>query len=615
MLRLHPLLRDRAVVQADVPLLVCGTALPHVAVAVSVGDRRLCAVADDAGRWSIEAPAIPAGTRFDLSITSGNECVRASDLVAGDVWLCAGQSNMEWELKRLPHARDDIESANDPDIRFFHVDHARAPRPIDTAGGEWRPGTRDHVGDCSAVAWYFARKIRRYTDRPIGVVISCVGGTSILSWMPNEILSRRSAYAECVADLEKIRPPKKSVNPHPHPFLLRSAHTQDWESPSFDDRMWATLRVPGQWQRQGWRFNGAVWYRTRVRLPEEWIGRTLTLNLGIVDDFDEAFVNGERVGGHGPENPLAYKTPRVYAVRKELTQTGVLVIAVRVFDQWGEGGILSPGWLSPEDDPACALPLPSLWFARAEQELPWRMGWVPPAPSELYNAMLHPLAPYPLRGALWYQGESDVRRARFYRDLLADFINGLRAAWRNPHLPICVVQLAGYMPTVPFPMESDWAELRDAQWRVARELPNVGLISAIDVGDPFDFHPLQKQPVGERLADWALSTQYGRADHPWRHPEFQSMDTAATYVRIRVAHAQGTLRTIDGQPPRGFELAGPNCVWLRADADIVNGACIVVRHPSISTPIGARYAWQANPDANVVGGHGLPLLPFRVPCP
>ncbi|MCS6772187.1 MAG: hypothetical protein NZ740_09215 [Kiritimatiellae bacterium] len=611
MLRLHPLLQDHAIIQADRPLEIRGLGRPRESIEVSLGRHRTRVTAGEDGRWTVEFPAVPAGEELDLTASGASETVEARRLLAGDVWLCSGQSNMEWQLELLPHARSDVESANDPWTRFFVVERSNERTPVDSVRGQWRHGVRDHVGKCSAVAWYFAQRVRRETGRPVGLIVSAWGGTSILAWMSLETLKQRSEYASHVAEYEAARSTHERVNMSPHPYFPRLPEAAGWEDPDFDDRLWQTLRVPCPWQQQGWYFNGVVWYRVRIRLPEEWIGRPLTLNLGVVDDFDETYVNGERVGGLGPECPEAYKTPRCYPVPASLTQGGTLVIAVRVFDHWGEGGMMTPGNLHPEGRPDEAIPLPSIWIAKPEAELRWRTGSIALAPSELYNGMIHPLIGYPLRGVLWYQGESDVRRAQRYRKLLPDFIASIRSAWNDPRLPFGLVQLASYMPTQPVPVESEWAELREAQWLTSRELSDIGLISAMDLGDALDVHPGRKQPVGERLAGWALAAVYSRADIDWRHPEWESAETGGRSILLRFRYCGAGLRTTDGAAPRGFQIAGSNRTWKWALARVAAPNAIAVHHPDISDPVAVRYAWQSNPDANVVGANGLPLLPFR----
>lgn len=611
MIQLHPLWRTGAIFQADRPVVVSGYADPGAAVSIRFGNHRAETVATADGKWACSFPPFPAGARAELAVRSGNEGADAADLLAGDVWLCSGQSNMEWQLELLPHAKGDIESANDPALRFFTVERANEREPITTADGRWRPGTAEHVGACSAVAWYFARRVREATGRPIGLVVSAWGGTSILAWMPLPVLGSRPEYAAYLAEFEAAGPKHERVNMSPHDFFPTRPHCLLWKERNFDDSHWSTLNVPGTWQQQGWTFNGPVWYRARIRLPEEWRNRRLTLNLGVIDDFDEAFVNGERVGGLGPERPDAYKTTRLYDVPGHLTADGELVIAVRVFDHWGEGGIMTAGSLYPKEAPESAIPLPNIWRAQAEEQLRWRTGALTLAPSELYNGMIHPLTGYPLRGVLWYQGESDVSRAQRYRLLLPDLIAAWRKAWGDPKLPFGLVQLAGYQPPREEPGESDWAELREAQWLAFERVSGVGLISAVDLGDPMNIHPEHKKPVGERLANWALSESYGLPGFRWRHPIVRSAEIAPPAVYIYVACAQGVLRAADEAPLRGFQIAGADRRWRWAQARFVGPATVEVSHPEVPAPAAVRYGWQGYPNGNIVDADGLPLLPFR----
>jgi sialate O-acetylesterase len=256
------------------------------------------------------------------------------------------------------------------------------------------------------------------------------------------------------------------------------------------------------------------------------------------------------------------------------------------------------------------------WHYRVESALELRSaaGGQPIGPCELYNAMIHPLLPFPICGALWYQGESNADRADQYRTLLPTMISAWRSAWNHTTFPFYIVQLANFQPPAEYPGESTWAELREAQALAQTALPEVYTISAIDVGDAYDIHPTDKQSVARRLAHAALATHYGR-DLPWRHPSLKRATFSGAQVRIELADARGL--HVRGEKILGFALCGEDRKWHWGDARLETPAspsaspAIVVTSPAVPHPIALRYAWHENPPSTLFNAAGLPVLPFR----
>ncbi len=608
MLVLHSLLKDHAVVQADRPIRISGRSRPGAPVEIRLAAAVLQTAADAAGAWSCEFPARPAGESFDLEVASENERLTRRDMITGEVWLCAGQSNMDYPLSMIKGTESDIARADDPLIRYFTVPQVKSDTPSRSVDGQWVQVHPDNAGAASATAWYFASALRSVLDVPVGVVVAAWGGSSILSWTPadgfagrpeNDVYVR-TAIGEYVSDGDE-----------PHPFVPRTAAADGWERPDFDDRKWDTLLVPGYWQEQRWWISGAVWYRTHVDLPECWRGRALTLDFGPVDDFDDTYANGVRIGGLGEEMSDAYLKPRHYRVPPELTRADRLTLAVRVFDRGWVGGILGAGYLRLEDKPSEWLALPMAWRVRAELSMPMRTPQGMIMPGNMYNGMIHPLTGFPIRGFLWYQGEADTTRAQRYRRLLPDFITSWRRAWGQPAAPFGVVQIASFTATKPEPVEDDWAELRDAQRLAAHTVHGVGLVSALDLGEADDIHPRHKRPLGERLATWALADVYRTGLPPWGHPDFAEALPMDDRIRLRFARVTGTLRTRDGGPARGFQIAGADRCWVWAETTFTGPDTVDAQHPHGLRPLAVRYAWQCNPVANVIDDRDLPVLPFR----
>ena len=607
MLKLHGLLSDHAVFQRGKEIVVSGKASPGSVVGARFLDEDLTATADAAGDWSVAFAAREAGGPHEFSVECDGHALRRTDWMIGEVWLCSGQSNMEWTLAMIPGGENDIACADSPGVRCFTVPRIPAEEPAEHTDGRWEVASPETAGSFSAVAWFFARELSASLGCAVGVIVPAFGGTRIASWLPAAVLAARPEYAPffvetSLADAEELQP---------HKDAGRDGSSIGWELASLDDQDWQRLQVPGFWQEQGWQLNGAVWYRQLVGIPDGWRGRELILRFGACDDFDMTFVNGVRVGGIGPGTPGAYATPREYPVPPELTRDGTLVIAVRIFDEWGFGGIVRSASLRPTDSAEEVLSLEGEWRARVETAYPLRTSSRPIPAAVLYNGMICPLRKAALRGFLWYQGESDVERAGLYRQLLSDLIVSWRKDWNDPGLAFGIVQLANYKAPEPHPGESDWAELREAQLKVSCSIPNAGMAVTIDTGEVDNIHPRLKRPVGERLAHWALTEVYDRPEEsrisPF--PDKHWIDGNSVYVRF--LHAGAGLRSRDSAPLTAFQIAGADRKWMWAEAQITAPDTIRVIAQNMAAPVAVRYGWQNNPNCNLENPSGLPASPFR----
>lgn len=601
MLTLHPLFGPNAILQADRPIVITGTAPVEARVVARFAGMVGTATASASGEWSVTLPAQPAGGPHRLVVESEQERIESPNVLLGEVWLCSGQSNMEWTLAMLRQPEPAFAPAHD--IRCFMVPRQAAASPQALADGVWREADVTNLEHLSAVAYYFAQRLHLALNRPVGIVVAALGGSAIAAWLPRETLERRSEYEPLLQSV--VTPAFKA-----HLWQPRSGATQGWESDTFEDAAWDELPVPSHWQKHGMRHNGAVWYRRTVPLPPGWARRDLLLEFSACDDFDETFVNGQLVGATGPEDPNAFATPRHYAIPASLATGGSVTIAVRVFDSWGDGGLCGNVCLRPMDGREPPLSLNGPWKARVEVALPLRSaGLVPPA--GLYNAMIHPLVRCSFRGVLWYQGESDTSRAALYRLLLSDLIEAWRSALGDPQRPFGIVQLPNYRTRSDVPTESDWAELRDAQLLAARSLPATGLVVTIDLGESDNVHPTRKQPVGDRLARWALATIHGLAPEPWSGPIAIDHWRDGRGYRVRFAHVGRGLRTRAGAALEGFQIAGADRKWVWAEARLVAPDIIHLEAAEIAEPIAVRYAWQDNPPCTLENSDGLPASPFR----
>ena len=383
-----------------------------------------------------------------------------------------------------------------------------------------------------------------------------------------------------------------------------------WTVTDFEDSAWKTMRVPGLMQEQGLKgFNGIVWFRKTIDIPAKWEGKELTLNVGVIDDNDFTYFNGVQVG-----HTEGWMSPRSYKIPKELVKSGKAVIAVRVMDTGGTGGINgSPESISLHRSQLDAIPLAGDWKYQISlnikdiPQMPVNTANEPNIPGFLFNAMLNPLIPYSIKGAIWYQGEANTGQAYQYRELMPLMIKDWRDRW-GYDFPFYMVQLASFTAQQTAPVDATWAELREAQTRTLH-LANTGMAVTIDIGDAFDIHPKNKQEVGRRLALAARAQTYGEKI-PYSGPMYDTYQMEGNKIRIYFKHTDGRLKTANNEVIKGFTIAGVDHKFHWADA-VIEGNTIVVSSPEVAFPIAVRYAWADNPICNLYNGANLPASPFR----
>lgn len=617
--RLAGVFGDHMVLQRGLPIPVWGTAAPGEQVEVAMGQVRRRARAGADGHWSLRLPALAAGGPHDLR--AGSSVLR--DVLIGDVWLCAGQSNMEWTLAQSRDAASEIAAADAPSVRHVKIAHsARLLPQTDVDAAPWHPAQPAHVGDFSAVGWYFAQRLHTELGVPIGLVNNSWGGSHIETWTS----ARTALRDDDLAPLVRARPRDESAfvatlrerlaaiarawqGALP---LWEGRGAAPWSAPDVDDAHWPTLEAPRVWEQQGLAgFDGTVWYRKRVTLTAEQARGEATLELGMIDDCDETWVNGRPVG-----RTCGWDTPRRYRLPAGTLQAGENVVAVRVLDTGGAGGFHGRPETMQLRTADGTLALHGRWQARVESPLAKSGPDANDLPTLAFNGMAHPLTRLPVRGVIWYQGESNVPRAARYATAFERLIGDWRAHWREragvTDLPFLYVQLAAFLPLADNTLQgSRWAELRDAQ-RQALRVEGTGMVVATDVGDANDIHPRDKRPVGERLARVALRRVYGHAALEDSGPVFRtSRALPAGRIELRFDHAAGLAARGGGSAVRGFALAGADRRFVEAQARIENGR-VIVWSDAVSEPQAVRYGWVDNPEqSNLVNADGLPASPFR----
>ena len=635
-LRLPSFIGEGMVIQQNRDFRLAGEGRPGAEVTVRLEESVSSTRVGENGAWSTAVPVPPAGGPYSLTVTSGAEQLRFEDVLVGEVWLCSGQSNMEWEVQNSDAADSPMNRDVARRIRLFEVPRTTAAEPAEELGGKWTEATMETRSTFSAVAWHFGHAIAAARDVPVGLIQSAWGGTRIEAWMPESSLRE---FPELDPWLEGDLAMVRDLDPSVYNEMTEQAKEVRFLSdpgnrgllfgyhlPELEDTDWKKMNLPGTLEDKGLPVDGAFWFRREVSLPAEWSGKELVLELGRIDDFDQTYVNGHKVGGTSKGNPQnAHAVPRSYAISPGLLEQeeNTLTIAVRVFDHYGKGGFTGPPSdmrLYPKNgDVASGIPLAGEWKMSMEMEvldqrndndsLLRHLPSNPNRPAVLFNGMIHPLLSFPVRGVLWYQGESNSGAPELYAKLFPEMIRSWRTAWQNQSMPFLYVQLANFKDRQTEPSEGGWARIREAQ-QAALALPKTAEAVIIDAGEADDIHPRDKKTVGHRLALQARAMVYGE-DLPHSSPYYEGHDIRGDEVHLSVRPTYGGLRTSDHGEPVGFAIRGSGGEWRWAEARIKDETTIIVRHPEVETPEAVRYGWADNPVGNVVNEAGLPLSPFR----
>jgi sialate O-acetylesterase len=611
-----PMFGDNMVLQRGKPNTIWGWAKPGQEVRVEIAGHTARTVTDADGRWQVRIQPPEPGGPYKLKI-EGAETVEFHEVLVGDVWLCGGQSNMELGLARTRNGADEIRAANHPEIRLFKVQTHIAYSPSQVLHGRWRVCSPDSVaadGGFSAVAYFFARRVQEDIHVPIGLVDDCLGGTPAEAWTSPETLRWFKEFQAPLAEMDRLR---AKGGPEYGNYIMHWYDDYDlgskgkWEAVDFDDSSWRTVQILGGFQELGVPDAPAVcWFRKEITLPDPLPGGKATIKLGVVERMDTTYVNGQWVGASA-----WVENPRAYDLKAGILKPGTNLVAVRVFKTKPDGGFMTKAdGLQVVLGDGTVIPLAGEWKgqisvdARPPHPLPMGFENWPVIPSVLYLGMLEPVAPLAITGAIWYQGEANADRAYQYRTLLPAMIGDWRKLFGQGDFPFYIVSLPAFMQHQDEPVESAWAELREAQALTARNVPNSGLAVTIDTGEPDNIHPKDKEIVGERLALVALAKQYGEKI-PCEGPTFRSVGHQRGALELHFDHTDGGL-VVKGDQPGEFAIAGKDHKWYRADASI-KGDTIVVSSPMVPEPEAARYAWQSFPVANLYNGAGLPMAPFR----
>ncbi len=599
---------------------------------------------NDDGLWKTKIKTLKAGGPYEVKVKIGDSTIVYKNVMLGEVWLCSGQSNMEMPLEGWPpqsviqNSAEEIKNANYPDIRLFNVTRAVSNKPEFNCAGKWTECDSQTAAKFSAAGYFFGREIYKNIKVPVGLISSPWGGTPIEAWISREYLGKLDQYKPVIEKIASMDTEVKKLIDwiHSHPVIDVSSKDVEhkWENlefddsscskPEFNDENWKTMKLPVYWESAAiGNFDGIVWFRKKVEIPKEWIGKDLVVELGPVDDMDRSYVNGTLIGGI--EKNGFWQQPRVYDVPKELVKDSVLSIAVRVMDIGGGGGIWgnnvkmkihpkgSEENISLAGDwkylPTAEFISDKFYVYKVEgQEFNSRpkssIDISPNTPTMLYNGMIAPLVSYGIRGSLWYQGETNVGQPDNYKILFPLMIKNWRDNWGEGDFSFYFVQIA------PF----DYGEsarsyiIREAQF-LTLSVPNTGMAVTLDIATVKNIHPPDKQDVGKRLALWALAKNYNKKII-YSGPLYKAVKIVKNKAVLSFDEAGTGLIFKESGGETNFLIAGKDKKFFKAEVK-VDGKKLIVFSPEVKQPAAVRYEWNNEGEATLFNKEQLPASIFK----
>jgi sialate O-acetylesterase len=609
-LKLPQIFSDHMVLQREKPLKIWGWADAGEAIRVEFNGQTVKTKANKSGAWLVELKPMSHGGPYQMLVIGKSGKITLQNVLIGDVWLGSGQSNMEWVMSNTSNAQKEIAAANYPKIRLFTVEKVISYSPEkDISGGPWLECNPQNVQFFSAVAYYFGRKLHEEIDVPIGLINSSWGGTKVEPWISWEMMQFEAEYSHIKPeDHAKVAAENKKNTARYEAAVKEDKGTKEkWFDPNVNATGWKKIPVPAEWGSTGLgNADGVVWFRKDVEVSQP--DGSWKLSLGPIDDADVTYVNGTQIGSMS-----IWNQERVYSLPQGIIKSGKNTIVIKVTDYQGGGGLTGKPEQVFLSNGGQEIPLSGEWSYRTDA-LTSEFGIKDVGPnsfgSVLYNAMIAPIVQFPIRGVIWYQGESNTYAAYKYRRLFPTLIKDWRSKW-GYELPFLWVQLANYMKPSEVPSESSWAELREAQ-HMTLSLPKTGEAVIIDIGEADDIHPRNKKDVGIRLALAALHLEYGK-QIPYSGPEFKEMKIEGNRVVLSFEHVyQGLVANNDKYGHvRGFTIAGADKKFRWAKGYIQDNN-VILYNEEVPNPVAIRYAWADNPDdANLYNSAGLPASPFR----
>ena len=610
---------DNMVLQRNSPIPVWGTAKANEKITVSFNKQVKQTKADKNGKWMVKLDYETAGGPYNLKI-KGSNLIEFKNVLVGEVWICSGQSNMEMPVGKpkewgISNFEEVTAAANYPMIRLIKIDREinSMPQTNVNSSKSWQVCDPSTVGEFTAVGYFFAKSIYEKLKIPVGIISSNWGGTNIETWISREAFESSDEYKEMIARMPKVNLDsiaKLKVSGFSKRIeglqgsKINTAAASAFHKSTYDDSKWPELNEPEIWEEQSLgEFDGVVWLRKSITLSTADSKKSAILELSKIDDEDTTYINGIKVGSSN-----SWDAKRKYTIPVGVLKEGTNIIAVRVVDNGGGGGIYGDA-----DDLKLTLdetiiPLSGKWKFQVESIK--KLTNENSLPSLCYNAMINPLIPFAFQGVLWYQGESNAPRAYQYRTAFPLLINDWRQKWNKPNFPFYFVQLATYKTSGNSNEGCDWAELREAQ-TLTLKVPNTGMAVTTDIGNPYDIHPGNKLDVGKRLAALALNNTYN-IPTVCNGPKYKSMEINGATIVVSFENTGAGLSTPDKYGYiKGFEIAGKDQVFHYAKAFIQDNK-VILSSVEVSNPVAVHFSWIGDAsDSNLFNKEGFPAVPFR----
>lgn len=615
-IKLPKLISDGMVLQHSQKLKIWGWAAPNEKVSLLFDGKTYTVKANTNGDWIINLPAHKAGGPYSMAFTASNK-VTVNNILFGDVWLCSGQSNMELGMNRLMDTYPQEATASNPNIRQFLVPDVynfKAPQ-TDVPSGNWQEVTPKTIGDFSGVAYFFACKLYKEYQIPIGIINAALGGSPAKAWISEKGLKNFPDYLQEAQNFKddaliaSTETQNNKINTDWYNELNKNdtGLKQGWKASNFNDSSWENMQVPGYWaSTKTVAVNGAVWFRKTINVPARMANLPAKLILGRIVDADSVFVNDVFVGTTSYQYP-----PRKYELKSSVLKPGNNTIAIRVISNSGNGGfVLDKDYklVAGKD----TINLAGTWkykLGYAQQAIKPTV-FVRWKPTGLYNAMIAPLQNYTIKGTLWYQGESNTSKPTEYADLMKSLITEWRAGFEQD-FPFIIMQLPNFMEEKPNPGDSNWAVLRDQQSNLL-SVKNTAMAVGIDLGEWNDIHPVNKKDVGERLALQAEKLVYGNKKVVASGPTVKSIRKDGNKVIVTFNNVGSGLAVKGNEVLKYFAIAGNDGKYVWANATIKGRDEVEVWNNEITNPVYITYAWADNPaGANLYNVEGLPAAPFK----
>ena len=617
--RLPEFFGDHMVLQREKPIPIWGWANPGEKITVLFNHQTKKIRTGKNGKWMITLDNEPAGGPYTLTV-KGKNTFTANDIYVGEVWICSGQSNMEMPIAgwgKVNNYEEEIAAANYPLIR-----HIKIPRTINSfpqeniSAASWEICSPATAGEFTAAGYFFARELFRHLKVPVGLINSSWGGTMVETWTSRQAFENSDEFKSMIADmplldldsLEKTKDAALLKKIEEKQGSINTVDAGTWMNSNTDDSHWPQMKIPGYWDTREYPgLDGIMWFRKKVTLSAADAGKPATLTVSMINDNDNTFINGIKVG-----STKGHDIPRNYSIPAGILKAGENTIAIQVEDIGGKGGIYGDDkniYISTGNQ---KINLAGEWRCKIEKIVKKTASVGPNSyPTLLFNTMINPIIPYSMRGVIWYQGETNAGRAYQYAKAYPLLINDWRSRWHEGDFPFYFVQLASFNAGNGNSIKgSTWAELREAQTRTL-SLPNTGMAVTTDIGNPTDIHPKNKQDVGIRLAAIALHNVYDK-NNEYSGPMYTSMSTEGNKIRISFSHSGSGLMVKDKYGYlKGFEIAGADKVFHYAKAEI-EGNTVVVYADDVTSPVAVRYGWCDDAgDDKLFNKEGFPAGPFR----